>query len=897
MNLFSIWSPPVQKHTSNAGMMRGRASGTCVISHLRPKPYPAVSSEVVKQSSRATECLVDVGNGTHMYVASLYGPTHTNTFFDPWSLLSSICTEVFDHAMAFKGPAVVMGDFNVNIEQIPRWSALQRLGWVDAAAFDACLRKVDPKPTSKDRARKSFILINPLLVQALLWCDTVEEFEFDAHPLLAADLNTEVLMQPITKWWLPFSTDNYMFDHDLMDASAIAQTRTMFTRFQGAMDKKDGEEALRQINLAFENCLIDSCVDSTGQHAFLPKKCLGLCSKGTARKVRPSAPTIKHGRQGDFNPPICQGSMIIRNMTKQVRRLNCLEAQLSAGIKRGCAQPSQQCADLWKAILEARGFHPNFQQFVLAVFGVFVPSLCPGLEYVHYLAGMTKIHVQGIVAETNKNLRFARECKMLKDVQNGGSQAYKSVRDQSAPPFQAIFQEVALQVVPQKWPKDGRNCLKVQGDVSCLDLQFPVYFQTQECFVVGVSNQHLHLDRHVRWKDANDWRLTQKKVIAEPQALISLTGQAWSEMWLRDPIDDSDENWNEALGCLRSLHDFPSLDFTPLDPVAWKKHAAGVSRKSARGSCAYTARELLLMPDLILAWLIQFLSAIEEGQFQWPRSLMLARVVMLAKTQDQPVDPLQTRPITIASRIYRNWAKYRSAQIIQHVSGLLPPQIAGTASGVSADLLSASLLWDIECAMQANNPRMGVTVDLLKCFNMIPRKPVLHAMRRIGVPVQFTTALESMFCQLRRVLDVAGEVGDPLQSSTGVPEGCAMSIIAMLSLTAWMSDFIQLAVGADSAVVLAYADNWAFLANNLKDLSTGLEAMEKAVAMWRMRISTDKSWAWATHAKQRVELSSLRLNGCQIPSKLVSEELGCDISYCRKVSKKVLKKGLQNRQG
>ena len=198
MNLFSIWSPPVQKHTSNAGMMRGRASGTCVISHLRPKPYPAVSSEVVKQSSRATECLVDVGNGTHMYVASLYGPTHTNTFFDPWSLLSSICTEVFDHAMAFKGPAVVMGDFNVNIEQIPRWSALQRLGWVDAAAFDACRRKVDPKPTSKDRARKSFILINPLLVQALLWCDTVAEFEFDAHPLLAADLNTEVLMQPIT---------------------------------------------------------------------------------------------------------------------------------------------------------------------------------------------------------------------------------------------------------------------------------------------------------------------------------------------------------------------------------------------------------------------------------------------------------------------------------------------------------------------------------------------------------------------------------------------------------------------------------------------------------------------------------------------------------------------------
>ena len=69
-------------------------------------------------------------------------------------------------------------------------------------------------------------------------------------------------------------------------------------------------------------------------------------------------------------------------------------------------------------------------------------------------------------------------CQRMQDpawYTRGGSQAYKSVRDQAAPPFQAIFQEVALQVIPQKWPKEGRTCLKVQGDVTCLDVQFPLF--------------------------------------------------------------------------------------------------------------------------------------------------------------------------------------------------------------------------------------------------------------------------------------------------------------------------------------------------------------------------------------------------------------------------------------
>jgi len=271
--LFSRWSPPVAKHTNNAGLMRGRASGTCLVSHLKLKPYPSMLSSLADLSSRLVEGVVNIGGGVNMFVASVYGPTHTVTFFDPWTVLSRLCAEVFDHALAFKGPAVIMGDFNVEIQNLPRWPALQRAGWVDAAKFDANRRQTLPQPTCKEKTRKSFILINPMLVQSLLWCDIIEEFEFDAHPLLAADFDLEVMIKPFSRWWLPATTDNFLFDHDLLESNADACVAARGEKFHTALQRKDGEETLRQLNLAFEECLSNSCVDSVGHRVVLPQRC------------------------------------------------------------------------------------------------------------------------------------------------------------------------------------------------------------------------------------------------------------------------------------------------------------------------------------------------------------------------------------------------------------------------------------------------------------------------------------------------------------------------------------------------------------------------------------------------------------------------------------------------
>lgn len=154
--LRSHWSQPVASQAFNDGSLRGRAGGTAVISDFPIANYPGVSDEVAVASSRFNECLVNLGEGVNMYVATLYGPTHAGRYFDPWAILRTICIAAFEHGHAFQGPAIIAGDLNIDIEECPHWQDMVKRGWVDAADFDAKRRGTFPSPTSKGKPASPF---------------------------------------------------------------------------------------------------------------------------------------------------------------------------------------------------------------------------------------------------------------------------------------------------------------------------------------------------------------------------------------------------------------------------------------------------------------------------------------------------------------------------------------------------------------------------------------------------------------------------------------------------------------------------------------------------------------------------------------------------------------------
>ncbi len=212
----SIWSPPVPTHSNNAGSLRGKASGCAIFSHLKLAEYPIPMSQVVASSSRMVDAIVEVNGNCHAYIASVYGPTHSNTYCDPWALLNAVVENAFERAKAFHGPAFVVGDFNMEITKIAAWQNMQKIGWVDVAVIAADAKGSTPDPTCRHGTRRSFILANQVALRALIDCEVSETYEFDAHPLLKAYFNLEELTAPRWVWNLPKSTDDFIFDSDLL---------------------------------------------------------------------------------------------------------------------------------------------------------------------------------------------------------------------------------------------------------------------------------------------------------------------------------------------------------------------------------------------------------------------------------------------------------------------------------------------------------------------------------------------------------------------------------------------------------------------------------------------------------------------------------------------------------
>ena len=125
----AIWSKPCQPHAKYGGI-RGRAGGTAVVASYpirRGPPLPKVADD----STRITEAIVQLSPQTCMQVISIYGPPKNDTYANPTRLLETIVQCAYDRALPFKGPAVIMGDFNAHLEDTHRYHEMVARGWRD----------------------------------------------------------------------------------------------------------------------------------------------------------------------------------------------------------------------------------------------------------------------------------------------------------------------------------------------------------------------------------------------------------------------------------------------------------------------------------------------------------------------------------------------------------------------------------------------------------------------------------------------------------------------------------------------------------------------------------------------------------------------------------------------
>ena len=142
-----------------------------------------------------------------------------------------------------------------------------------------------------------------------------------------------------------------------------------------------------------------------------------------------------------------------------------------------------------------------------------------------------------------------------------------------------------------------------------------------------------------------------------------------------------------------------------------------------------------------------------------------------------------TRPLTVLSMVYRLWAmtllwevmRWQEARVHPRAYKFRPARGAVDAAKVTHVLPELARLkgWQLE----------GLSLDYVKCFDLIPQAVVLRITRGLGMDNGVLRALAAMYRHLWRAFRLAGALRAWWQATNGILKGCPLSVIRINLLT------------------------------------------------------------------------------------------------------------------
>lgn len=222
------------------------------------------------------------------------------------------------------------------------------------------------------------------------------------------------------------------------------------------------------------------------------------------------------------------------------------------------------------------------------------------------------------------------------------------------------------------------------------------------------------------------------------------------------------------------------------------------------------------------------------------------------------------------------------------------PKIAGGLPFRAVKDISMQQQHLIEQAHKTNSHYDGFTLDLVKAFNTIPRQLAKHLLVEWGAPEDAVGLWIRSLNNMSRMLQIKNQCSQPVRSTTGAPEGDAMSVSAMLVIAA---TFFR-RMSNISVTPFTYADNWTFMSTDQRSLFRALINTLNFAQTLRIKIDLGKSWGWGTNSVMRVFWKDTEKlfpwNDTHIEVKLASRDLGCMMQYSKRIVLGCLKTRIQS---
>eukprot|EP00438_Fugacium_kawagutii_P029001 Skav204715 [mRNA] locus=scaffold1549:103965:108002:- [translate_table: standard] len=548
-------------------------------------------------------------------------------------------------------------------------------------------------------------------------------------------------------------------------------------------------------------------------------------------------------------------------------------------------QQLQQMKQEWRAITHADGFQPTFIQWVLSWpnFQHYHVDL-PTVEFVFDLEQVLRHHCdQAVVAEETRRKKLLKYHAHYDVHHQHAKNVSRNIRDAPMPPLQKVPTSINVEAILLS---------QEHGLVTCKlpnapwNLRATVQLQGHAATIVSVESDIAEFMIHDSEQVLpSEFSVTQSDETTDPQTIATALDEYWQQFWGRDPTATSDDphHWSEFEQFLADVPAIPECEVKLNDLEAWKQAIATTKTSSARGVDGWSIEEFRALPDAALQALANIFEHWYQHGISWPSYLMQAVTIPLGKIPE-PCSPAHTRPITILAIVYRWWAKVICRQVLWHWSATMPDSIVGFIPTRSATTYLFGFQHQLEqqhgLPKRQQTPIGGLTLDLKKCFNTLPRYPASRAMVKAGIPEAVVHQWAASQKHMTRLWQVEGGLYPGQPNTTGCPEGDTFSILACISLAYVWQYWLTLM----NLLPFVFADNWAWRGHSIVSHRRAIDYTQKFCNSLKLQIDWQKTWTWSTDStmkKQWKKIAKDMVPEARFKVLASARELGFQIHYTR----------------
>ena len=751
-----------------------------------------------------------------------------------------------------KGPRFIMGDFNQEDGLLQQPQIWQKLGWQEVQHLHQA-RFGDPvQKTCKQSTTKDFIWLSPELVQYFR-CAEVINHVFPEHGALLAhfhffghDTFCQLWRQPKPIPWEDIKGPNENGCFSLPDN---------ITPDNGCI----------LVANEFENRVHASLLKEGKPGLFYAQR--GRCQTLHTQKIKSLSKPIKASRNGDLRPEFQGQCVQHQKWFTQLRRLESLQRLYRA--RPWNSNQSVHAQREWRAVLNASGFS-SFRRWWYQLPSkadrapTFLPDSLPNEQELSAIC----LTVHAEVRWFEKMLQTDLITKAKNNRVLNPNKVFQDFAKPSVSPVCILLDEVAARIT------------EVDHDDNSITLDRQSKFWDGELIThAGPATPIIICDDKV-WLDSIDGLVPgqpvrQERFVGQLNEMFNRFQHEWQKRWDRH-LDVPDEQWSPLTDffCL-ARPPAPEMTYTPITRDLWTK-ALKRKKPRAKGPDGWTRQDLLQLPLDLTDAILDMLHGIEAGTMQWPRQWLVGIIHSLEK-HEQPAAVTGYRPITIFSLIYRTWASIRSRQLLSHLVNEVSSYSFGNLPQRCTTNMWMYLQQEIETNHACGLTTCGAVLDVVKCFNHLPRLPLFGVLKHLGAPPPILRAWAQALTSMERRFSIRGSVGEAIKSTTGFAEGCSLSVVAMVGANELVATWM--AHKAPTTNLISFVDNLELFCRDPHELMRSTQKLEEILSLLDLEVDKSKTYLWSTHGNFRKVFLN---NGFNV--KTAARDIGAHLQYSRQAT-------------